>query len=156
MSDTIHEETPMVLESRPAADDQPPLDARIEAAAFRQLLDHLRQRADVQNIDLMGVGGFCRNCLADWVEDAAADLGTPMTKNEARRYVYQMPYAEWKANQPDGSAEQVARMDASVAENRRVRGEPDVEKELDAELAATFPASDTPKLTRPDTGPMAG
>ncbi len=67
-----------------------------EAAAFRRLRDHLRARTDVQNIDLMNLAGFCRNCLADWVREAANADGTPMTKETARELFYGMPYDEWR------------------------------------------------------------
>lgn len=68
----------------------------IEAAAFRRLVAHLGKRTDVQNIDLMILAGFCRNCLADWQAEAAADRGITLTKDEAREAVYGMTYAEWK------------------------------------------------------------
>lgn len=69
----------------------------LEAAAFRRLLDHLRQRSDVQNIDLMILAGFCRNCLSDWYQEAAEAAGTPVSKDAAREIVYGMPFAQWKA-----------------------------------------------------------
>jgi hypothetical protein len=69
----------------------------LEAAAFRRLAAHLRKRTDVQNIDLMDLAGFCRNCLANWYQEAAAEKGLPLTKDEAREIVYGMPYEEWKA-----------------------------------------------------------
>ncbi|MEM9724892.1 MAG: DUF1244 domain-containing protein [Pseudomonadota bacterium] len=69
----------------------------LEAAAFRRLVAHLRARPDVQNIDLMNLAGFCRNCLSNWVSDAAAERGLPVEKEDARRFVYGMEYAEWKA-----------------------------------------------------------
>lgn len=91
----------------------------LEAAAFRRLLDHLRHRTDVQNIDLMGWGGFCRNCLADWYKDAAAARGMDLSKAEARQIIYGMPYEEWRDKyQTEASPEQMARMDASVAKNK--------------------------------------
>lgn len=91
----------------------------LEAAAFRRLLDHLRHRTDVQNIDLMGWGGFCRNCLADWYKDAAAARGMDLSKAEARQIIYGMPYEEWRDKyQTKASPEQMARMDASVAKNK--------------------------------------
>jgi hypothetical protein len=74
-------------------DDQ---QTRIEAAAFRRLVAHLRERTDVQNIDLMNLAGFCRNCLAKWYRMAAADLGEPLDDACAREIVYGMPYDEWK------------------------------------------------------------
>ena len=68
----------------------------LEAAAFRRLRDHLRERTDVQNIDLMNLGGFCRNCLSRWYQEAAAERGIEMTKDEGREIVYGMPYDEWR------------------------------------------------------------
>ena len=67
-----------------------------EAAAFRSLVAHLRERTDVQNIDLMEMAGFCRNCLARWYGEAAAEDGHEISKDEARELVYGMPYDEWK------------------------------------------------------------
>lgn len=82
----------------------------LEAAAFRRLLEHLRSRTDVQNIDMMNLAGFCRNCLSNWFEDAARAQGVPVTREEARSMVYGMPYEEWKArHQPAASAEQKAK-----------------------------------------------
>jgi hypothetical protein len=72
-------------------------DTLAEAAAFRRLVAHLRNRTDVQNIDLMNLAGFCRNCLADWFREAAAEAGVVLDKEQARERVYGMPYAEWKA-----------------------------------------------------------
>ncbi len=69
----------------------------LEAAAFRRLVAHLRERTDVQNIDLMNLAGFCRNCLSNWVQEAAGARGVPMEKDEARAMIYGMPYDEWKA-----------------------------------------------------------
>ena len=68
-----------------------------EAAAFRRLVEHLRERDDVQNIDLMNLAGFCRNCLARWYAEAAEERGDPIDKDIARELVYGMPYEEWKA-----------------------------------------------------------
>jgi hypothetical protein len=68
----------------------------LEAAAFRRLVEHLRERGDVQNIDLMNLAGFCRNCLSNWLEEAADERGVPMSKDESREHVYGMPYEEWK------------------------------------------------------------
>jgi hypothetical protein len=68
-----------------------------EAAAFRRLVGHLRERPEVQNIDLMILAGFCRNCLADWLREAAESEGVAMGREEARQHVYGMPYGEWKA-----------------------------------------------------------
>ena len=69
----------------------------LEAAAFRRLVAHLRERSDVQNIDLMELAGFCRNCLANWYQEAAADKGLSLSKDEAREIVYGMAYDAWKA-----------------------------------------------------------
>ena len=69
----------------------------LEAAAFRRLVEHLRERTDVQNIDLMNLAGFCRNCLSRWYREAAEASGVPLTESEAREIVYGMPAAEWKA-----------------------------------------------------------
>jgi len=81
----------------------------LEAAAFRRLLEHLRTRTDVQNIDLMNLAGFCRNCLSNWMKDAADSRGVPMTKEESRAAVYGMPFEEWKAKyKKDASPEQKA------------------------------------------------
>jgi hypothetical protein len=67
-----------------------------EAAAFRRLVEHLRERTDVQNIDLMNLAGFCRNCLSNWYRDAAEAEGVEISKDESRKIVYGMPYAEWQ------------------------------------------------------------
>lgn len=69
----------------------------IEAAAFRHLIEHLRERTDVQNIDLMDLAGFCRNCLSTWLMEAADEHQVPLTKDAAREIVYGMPYETWKA-----------------------------------------------------------
>jgi uncharacterized protein len=91
----------------------------VAAAAFRRLVRHLRARHDAQNIDLMGLSGFCRNCLADWIRDA----GWPGDKDAARTLIHGMPAAEWKATrQTEATPEQLARMDASLAKNREVAG----------------------------------
>ena len=86
----------------------------IEAAAFRRLLDHLTvERPDVQNIDLMILAGFCRNCLADWYREAAENKGIGMTRDEAREAVYGMPFAEFKArHQAEATPEQLAAFEA--------------------------------------------
>jgi hypothetical protein len=94
------------------------IDDRVAAAAFRRLVEHLRHRQDAQNIDLMGMAGFCRNCLADWLAEASAAAGAPMTRDEARRAVYGMDYADWKQGQPEATQEQLARMAESVARNK--------------------------------------
>ncbi len=69
----------------------------LEAAVYRRLVEHLRARPDVQNIDLMNLAGFCRNCLSNWMKDAADVKGVPMTKEQSREIVYGMPYEEWRA-----------------------------------------------------------
>jgi hypothetical protein len=69
----------------------------LEAAAFRRLVEHLRKRSDVQNIDLMNLAGFCRNCLANWYGEAAAEAGIVLSKDDAREIIYGMPYEEWRA-----------------------------------------------------------
>ncbi len=89
------------------------LDDAVAAQAFRRLIRHLRHRDDAQNIDLMGLAGFCRNCLSDWVEEAGG-----FDKDAAREAVYGMPYSQWKAqHQGDATPEQLERMKASVAKN---------------------------------------
>ena len=82
----------------------------LEAAAFRRLLQHLNvERSDVQNIDLMILAGFCRNCLSDWYREAAEAAGQPIGKDEARERIYGMPFAEWKAeHQKEATPEQLA------------------------------------------------
>lgn len=82
----------------------------LEAAAFRRLLQHLSERSDVQNIDLMNLAGFCRNCLSNWYQAAAETKGIALDKMAAREIVYGMPYAEWQAKyQKEASAEQKAK-----------------------------------------------
>jgi uncharacterized protein len=81
----------------------------LEAAAFRRLVGHLRERTDVQNIDLMNLAGFCRNCLSNWLKDAADARGVPLSKDESRELVYGMPYEEWKArHQGEASPDKLA------------------------------------------------
>ena len=90
------------------------LDDAVAATAFRRLVLHLRHRADAENIDLMGLAGFCRNCLSDWVQEADGS----MSKEAAREIVYGMPYTRWKAaHQSDATPEQLERMRQSVAKN---------------------------------------
>ena len=109
-----------------------------QAAAFRRLLRHLQHRTDAQNVDLMGLAGFCRNCLGDWLGEAAG-----LSKDEGREAVYGMPYAQWKAtHQLPASPEQIARMEESVAKNR-------TDAALDEALDDSFPASDPPAMTEP-------
>jgi len=81
----------------------------LEAAAFRRLVEHLRERADVQNIDMMNLAGFCRNCLSRWYREAAEAKGISLADPDAREIVYGMPYKEWQAKyQKEASAEQKA------------------------------------------------
>jgi hypothetical protein len=88
----------------------------LEAAAFRRLVGHLRERSDVQNIELMNLAGFCRNCLSNWYQDAAEERGLSITKDAAREIVYGMPYDEWRArHQKEASSEQAA----ALAKNRQ-------------------------------------
>ena len=116
------------------------IDDRIAAEAFRRLVRHLRHRTDAENIELMGLAGFCRNCLADWLEEESRGQ---LNKDDARQAIYGMPYAQWKAlHQKDASPEQIARMEASIARNKR-------EAELDEALDDSFPASDPPSMTDP-------
>lgn len=91
------------------------LNDTVAAAAFRRLVMHLRHRSDAQNVDLMGLAGFCRNCLGDWVADASDGA---LDKAAGRELVYGMPYAQWKAeHQAEASPAQLARMHESVARN---------------------------------------
>ncbi|ARU14868.1 DUF1244 domain-containing protein [Croceicoccus marinus] len=102
------------------ADSNPhdPLDQlpdEVAAAAFRRLVRHLQHRHDAQNIDLMGLAGFCRNCLADWIRDA----GYPGDKDEARELIHGMPMDQWKTTrQTPATNDQIARMEDSVARNQ--------------------------------------
>jgi hypothetical protein len=85
-----------------------------EAAAFRRLVEHLRERSDVQNIDLMNLAGFCRNCLSNWYREAAEAEGVALGKEETREIVYGMPYAEWQAlHQTEASPEKQAAFEAN-------------------------------------------
>jgi hypothetical protein len=84
-----------------------------EAAAFRRLVGHLRERTDVQNIDLMNLAGFCRNCLSNWYREAAEADGVALSKDESRKIIYGMPYAEWQAlNQTEASDAKLAAFEA--------------------------------------------
>jgi uncharacterized protein len=81
----------------------------LEAAVYRRLVQHLRERTDVQNIDMMNLAGFCRNCLSNWMKDAADEKGLAMSKDESREIVYGMPYAEWREKyQTEASPEKKA------------------------------------------------
>ena len=124
------------------------IDDAVAAKAFRRLVRHLRHRSDAQNVDLMGLSGFCRNCLGDWLSKASDGA---LTKEQGREAVYGMPYGEWKANhQQPASDEQVARMNASLEKNRPDPGDED--DALDEALDESFPASDPPSLTEPGRG----
>jgi len=84
-----------------------------EAAAFRHLIAFLRDRPDVQNIDLMNLAGFCRNCLADWYREAAADRGVALDKAEAREIIYGMPYAQWREKHQKPASTEAAQLFAA-------------------------------------------
>jgi len=93
--------------SAPDLDDK--TRTELEAAVFRRLVSHLRERTDVQNIDLMNLSGFCRNCLSNWYQDAAVAAGIELTKADAREVVYGMPYDDWKARyQTEAKPDQLA------------------------------------------------
>ncbi|MEO1720030.1 MAG: DUF1244 domain-containing protein [Pseudomonadota bacterium] len=101
------------LGNRPDGIDQA-TQTELEAEAFRRLVHHLRNRTDVQNIDLMNLAGFCRNCLSNWYKDAAGERGHDVSKETARHHVYGMPYGEWRDNfQTEASQDQQARFAAS-------------------------------------------
>jgi len=100
----MQEELPM-----PAPQFDAATRTELEAAAFRRLVEHLRERADVQNIDMMNLAGFCRNCLSRWYREAAEAKGISLADPDAREIVYGMPYKEWQAKyQKEASAEQKA------------------------------------------------
>ena len=89
-------------------------ETELQAAAFRRLVEHLRTRSDVQNIDMMNLAGFCRNCLANWMQEASTAQGQPLAKDEAREMVYGMPYKEWQAKfQKEATADQKAAFEKS-------------------------------------------
>ena len=91
----------------------------LEAAAFRRLVEHLRQRTDVQNLDLMNLAGFCRNCLSNWFKEAADARGVALTKDQSRELVYGMPYEAWKAkHQTEAGPEALAKMKAQGGPHR--------------------------------------
>jgi hypothetical protein len=92
------------------------INTEIEAAAFRRLVKHLQERTDVQNIDLMNLSGFCRNCLSRWYREAAEDMGTNVDQDTAKEMVYGMPYAEWKDKyQTEATPEQKAAFNKGAA-----------------------------------------
>ncbi|GAA0748752.1 DUF1244 domain-containing protein [Sphingomonas sp. ABOLD] len=116
------------------------LDDATAAKAFRRLVRHLRHRHDAQNIDLMGLSGFCRNCLGDWIHEADPSIA----KADARRIVYGMEQSAWKAKyQGEATPEQLARMEESLKKNEGR------DAELDEALDESFPASDPPSMTDP-------
>lgn len=122
------------------------IDDHLAATAFRRLVDHLQMRSDAQNVDLMALAGFCRNCLADWVSEASDGA---LDRDAARQAIYGMPQSEWKAlHQTQASPEQLARMDASVALNAQLRTERESLR-LDQALEDSFPASDPPSMSEP-------
>jgi len=97
----------------------PALRTELEAAAFRRLVSHFRKRPEVQNIELMTLAGFCRNCLSNWYREAAEERGLTLSKDEAREIVYGMPYADWKAQyQTEATPEQKAAFAAAKREEK--------------------------------------
>lgn len=91
----------------------------LEAAAFRRLIGHLRERTDVQNIDLMNVAGFCRNCLSNWMKEAAEAQGVALSRDASREHVYGMPYEEWKSrHQSEANPAQKAEFDKAGHHHR--------------------------------------
>lgn len=119
------------------------IDDHLAAKAFHRLVEHLKMRSDVQNVDLMGMAGFCRNCLGDWLSEASDGA---LDRDQAREAVYGMPQSEWKArHQQPATPEQLARMEASVALNQRLRAQQ--EARLDEALEESFPASDPPAIS---------
>ena len=126
------------------------LDDAAAATAFRRLVRHLRHRTDAQNVDLMGLAGFCRNCLSDWIAEAGG-----LSRDDAREAIYGMPYDEWKAqHQASATPEQLRRMEESVARNRQEEDRDEDERQederLDEALDDSFPASDPPSMTEPN------
>jgi uncharacterized protein len=91
----------------------------LEAAAFRRLVDHLRTRTDVQNLDLMNLAGFCRNCLSNWYKEAADAKGVTISKDQSRETIYGMPYEQWKAkHQKEASPDALARFNEAGGPHR--------------------------------------
>jgi hypothetical protein len=105
----------MIKEDRTKMNIDDKTRVELEAAVYRRLVEHLRQRTDVQNIDLMNLAGFCRNCLSNWMKDAADAKGVDMTKETSRQAVYGMPYDEWRAKyQRETSPDQKAAFDKTM------------------------------------------
>lgn len=93
----------------------------LEAAAFRRLVGHLQRRSEVQNIDMMNLAGFCRNCLSNWMQEEAKALGLELSKDEARQEVYGMPYEQWRAlHQTEATADQQSKFAAQAAKSNPV------------------------------------
>ena len=112
-------DTPSPIPTNAGSDLSREQQVEFEAAAFRRLVQHLRDRNDVQNIDLMNMAGFCRNCLSNWYLDAANAAGAPLTKDQSREIVYGMPYEDWKKlNQPEATDAQKA----AFADNKPAHG----------------------------------
>src|SRR6266850_7888363 len=104
-----------------ATDIPPSTRTEIEAAAFRRLVEHFRDRTDVQNVDVMKLAGFCRNCLSKWYRAAAEERGVTLSDPEAREIIYGMPYDEWrKQHQKEASAEQKAAFAAAQPKHARI------------------------------------
>ena len=121
------------------------IDDRLAAAAFHRLVEHLQMRTDVQNVDLMGAAGFCRNCLADWVSEASQGA---VDRDQAREAIHGMPSSEWKTrHQRPATPDQLSRMEANVALNAKLRAQRDAQ--LDEALEESFPASDPIAMTEP-------
>jgi hypothetical protein len=109
MSDTPSPMPTDAMRGQPDSELSSQQQVEFEAAAFRRLIQHLRDRTDVQNIDLMNMAGFCRNCLSNWYLDAANAAGARLTKDQSREMVYGMPYEDWKKlNQPEATGAQKA------------------------------------------------
>ena len=93
---------------------------KVEAAVFRRLMEHMQHRTDAQNIDLMGLAGFCRNCFAKWYAEAASEQGIDLDKDESREIIYGMPYKEWTENhQTEATEEQLQKMQESLLLNKK-------------------------------------
>lgn len=104
------------MSSKTVSDDLVPEDKReaLEAAAFRRLVSHLQGRTDVQNIDMMNLSGFCRNCLSNWYREAAGEQNIALSKEQSRELIYGMPYEEWRSSyQTEATPEQKASFEAS-------------------------------------------